>query len=156
MELRSSSFQHMSTLPSRFASRGVTGGSNLSPELSWSNAPAGSLSTILYAIDIHPVAGNWIHWLVINIPSRVSSIAEGASPQRMPPGALELYNSFGSPGYGGPMPPKGSGLHRYVFTIAALDLPTLDLEPHTSLTALHRAIEGHVLASASLTGLFER
>jgi Raf kinase inhibitor-like YbhB/YbcL family protein len=146
----------MKPMASRYAHRGVTGGENLSPALAWRDTPPGSRSLALIAVDIHPIAGNWIHWIIVNIPPTAGSISEGASSGRLPPGAIELYNGFGDIGYGGPMPPRGSGLHTYVFTIYALDVATPDISLHSSLTTFSRAIEGHILASASTSGLFER
>jgi Raf kinase inhibitor-like YbhB/YbcL family protein len=156
MDITSSSFRHMKAMASRFAHRDVTGGENLSPALAWRDTPSESRSLALIAVDIHPVAGRWIHWLIVNIPPTAGSISEGASSRRLPPGAIELYNSFSDIGYGGPMPPRGSGLHTYVFTLYALDVAALDISLHASLTTFSRAIEGHVLASASTSGLFER
>ncbi len=106
--------------------------------------------------DPHPVADNWVHWLVVNIPPRTSSLPEGASMVRMPSGAKELYTSYGELGYGGPEPPKGSGPHPYVVTLYALDVSTLDCALTTSREAFLKLLEGHVLARAVLTGIFER
>lgn len=73
----------------------------------------------------------------------------------MPAGSKELYNSYGSLGYGGPEPPKGSGPHPYVVTLYALD-SAIDLPAGSSLAAFTRAIEGHVLSAAKITGIYER
>jgi Raf kinase inhibitor-like YbhB/YbcL family protein len=107
-------------------------------------------------IDPHPVAQNWVHWFVINIPAVTTSLAEGASKKQMPPGAMELRNSFGEIGYGGPQPPKGSGEHPYVITLYALNVEKLDVGVNTSLAAFKKMIEGKVTQSASITGKYER
>jgi phosphatidylethanolamine-binding protein (PEBP) family uncharacterized protein len=52
--------------------------------LAWKNAPAGTKSFALSIVDPHPVAQNWVHWFVINIPPNVTAIEEGASTKKMP------------------------------------------------------------------------
>ena len=69
---------------------------------------------------------------------------------------LELENSFGFNGYGGPQPPKGTGEHPYVCTLYALSVEKMDLEPETSLSEFKKALEGKILAEASLTGMYHR
>jgi Raf kinase inhibitor-like YbhB/YbcL family protein len=143
-------------LPARYAYRGVTGGENKSLPLSWEEAPEGTRSFALSMIDTHPVAHHWVHWIVINIPAQTRHLAENASGRAMPAGAKECYNSFGTPGYGGPQPPKGSGPHHYLTTLYALDLPTIDLSANAGLDALTQATAGHILATASVTADYER
>lgn len=106
--------------------------------------------------DPHPVAQNWVHWLVINMPANISSLEEGASRKKMPPGCMELKNSFGDICYGGPQPPKGTGDHPYVFTLYALSVEKLDLGVNTTLPAFKKALEGKILDSAMLTGKYGR
>jgi hypothetical protein len=132
------------------------GGKNISIPLSWKNTPSGTKSFALSIVDIHPVARNWVHWLVINIPPQVTTIEEGTSKKKMPSGSIELKNSWGEIGYGGPQPPKGTGDHSYVVTLYALNVEKLDLSLSTSLSAFKKAIEGKVIASASITGKYGR
>ena len=94
--------------------------------------------------------------MVINIPPQAMAIEEGASKRRMPAGSAELKNSFGDAGYGGPQPPKGTGDHPYVMTLYALNVEKLDLGLNTPLSAFNKAIEGKVIASASITGKYGR
>lgn len=155
MILTSTAFTGGGKIPVPYVMPGA-GGKNVSLPLSWSNAPAGTKSFALSMVDPHPVARNWVHWLVVNIPPNANSLAEGASGKKMPPGAQELQNSFGDLGYGGPQPPRGTGDHPYVITIYALSAPHLDLGGHPALTAFQKALEGKVLASASITGYFGR
>ena len=156
MHLSSSAFQDQQVLPTKFAYPGVTGGRNISVPLAWSDAPTETQSYALSMIDPHPVAKNWIHWFVVDIPKTILSLPEGASGKAMPAGANELYNTYGSLGYGGPEPPKGSGKHPYVFTLYALDVNHLDIPKNSSLTAFEKAVAPHTLASAKITGTYER
>jgi len=155
MEISSSAFKDGERIPIQYVMLGV-GGKNISIPLIWKNIPEGTKSFVLSIVDPHPVAQNWVHWLVINIPAQVSSIEEGASKQKMPKGSVELENSWREIGYGGPQPPKGTGDHPYVVTIYALNTEKLDLVPNTSLSAFRKAIEGKVKGSASTTGKYGR
>lgn len=156
-KLLSTAFENGKVIPSKFATTSVTGGKNLSIPLKIENAPAGTKSFALTIIDLHPIANNWVHWMVINIPPDTKQIVEGVSgTNKMPNGALEIDNTFGWDGYGGPQPPKGSGPHKYEVTLYALNVDKLDLGKHTSLKTFQKAIDGKVIATAKTVGVFER
>ena len=155
MQLISSAFQDGDKIPAKYVRR-PAGGQNLSVPLSWSGAPDGTQSFALSMVDPHPVAHNWVHWLVINLPKDATMLPAGASSESMPLGAVELQNSFGEAGYGGPQPPPGSGDHPYVFTLYALNVPKVDLPKKASLGAFKQAMEGKTLATATITGYFGR
>jgi len=155
MEISSSAFKDQGKIPIQYVMPGA-GGKNISIPISWKNVPAGTKSFALSIVDPHPVAQNWVHWLMINIPKEVNSIDEGASRKKIPSGSIELKNSFGDIGYGGPQPPKGTGDHPYVVTLYALNVEKLELGVNTSLSAFKRAIEGKVIESASITGMYGR
>src|SRR5258706_14756539 len=81
-------------------------GENLSPALSWTNAPSGtrSFAVTMYDPDA-PTGSGWWHWVVYNIPISTTSLAMGAddaSKNLLPPGTLQGNTDFGTPGYGGP------------------------------------------------------
>ncbi len=155
MKLSSSAFPDGGRISLPYVMPGA-GGRNLSLPLSWTAPPPGTKSLALSVVDPHPVARNWVHWLVINIPPGTTGLPEGASGPGMPPGAVELHNSWGRPGYGGPQPPPGSGDHPYVVTLYALDVAQLPLESNANLAAFQKALQGRVLASATITGYFGR
>jgi Raf kinase inhibitor-like YbhB/YbcL family protein len=155
MELKSSTFADGGKIPQPNVMPGA-GGKNLSLPLQWSGAPAGTQSFALAIVDPHPVARNWVHWLVINIPGNTSSLGEGASGSNMPPGAVELHNSWGKAGYGGPQPPPGTGEHPYEVTLYALNVAKLDLKPATNLAGFQKAMAGKILGTAKITGYYGR
>ncbi len=155
LQLSSAAFTDRGAIPAKYA-RPAAGGHNVSIPLKWTGAPEGTKSFALCIVDQHPVARKWVHWMVINIPPEVTSLPEGASGKNMPPGALEIKNSFGDMGYGGPQPPRGTGIHQYVVTVFALKDPTLDVKPGATLSDFQNAIRGKVLEEASITGLFEQ
>jgi hypothetical protein len=155
MQLSSSAFADGGKIPVPYVMPGA-GGKNLSLPLSWAGAPAGTKSFALSIVDPHPVARNWVHWLVKDIPGDASTLAEGASGRKMPPGMVEMKNSWGELGYGGPQPPKGTGDHPYVVTLYALNTPQLEVKPTATLPEFNKALEGKVLASATITGYYGR
>ncbi len=156
-KLNSKAFENGKVIPTKYATTGVIGGKNISIPLSWENVPTGTNSFALTIIDLHPIANNWVHWMVINIPRQVNTIEEGASlTNKMPHGSKEIYNTFGWNGYGGPQPPTGSGPHKYEVSIYALSIEKLELDKHTSLKTFQKAIEGKVIAAAKIIGVFER
>ena len=118
MELTSTSYAAGQAIPARHATRGVPGGQDVSVQLSLSGAPVGTRSFVVAMVDRHPIAHDWVHWLVVDVPSGVSSLGEGVScTAAMPAGACELDSSYGRPGYGGPKPPPGSGTPEYGTTV---------------------------------------
>src|SRR5512139_2272561 len=98
MEITSTAFKDGEKIPIQYVMPGA-GGKNISVPLSWKNIPPGTKSFALSMVDPHPVAQNWVHWLVINIPASATSLEEGASGKKMPRESIELKNSFGEMGY---------------------------------------------------------
>lgn len=145
------------SMPPRFAMRAVPGGQNISIPYVWRGAPPGTRSFALALVDMAPVARNWVHWLVTDLPADSSALREAASgTSAMPLGAVELRNTIGSVGYGGPQPPIGTGAHPYVATLYALDVDKLAVSASATREDVLRAMDGHVLAVATCTGRFGR
>jgi len=95
----------------------------------------------------------WVHWVVSDLPARVTSLKEGASRRSMPRDAREGKNDSGDLGYSGPYPPKGR--HRYFFKLYALD-SLLGPSAGETKSDLLRTMDGHVLAMTELMGTYER
>lgn len=121
---------------------------NVSPQLSWMGAPSETKSFALSMVDRHPVAGNYVHWLVVDIDAGVTSLREAASRAGMPAGSREVEP------YAGPFPP--SGTHDYEFTLYAVKTDRLDLPTKASLDAFTKAVEPNTLATAKLVGKFTK
>lgn len=153
--LSSVTFKNNAVMPVALAMDAVKGGKNISPELHWENAPAGTRSFALICIDMHPIAKRWIHWMVINIPATATSLPLNASLTKMPEGCVELTNSFGDEGWGGPQPPKGTGFHKYVIGIYALKVEKIEGKPENEKEFLG-AIKGKVIAKAIISGIFKQ
>jgi hypothetical protein len=144
MVLSSSSFDHAQEIPQKHGKKIA----NVSPQLSWHGAPEGTKSFALSMVDRHPVAGNYVHWLVVDIDAGVTALKEAASGTAMPAGSREVKP------YAGPFPP--SGTHDYEFTLYALDTDRPELPKQVSLDAFTNAVEPHALATAKLVGRFTK
>ena len=126
---------------------------NTSPHLAWSGAPEGtkSYSITCYDPDAPTGSGFW-HWTVANIPADVSEIATGGP---VPSGAVEGRTDYGPAGFGGAAPPPGHGPHRYIFTVFAVDVETLDVTPDNSGAVFGFNLFFHTLAKATITATYE-
>ncbi len=131
-------------------------GGNLSPPLAWSDPPHGTKSFALTLYDPDaPTGSGWWHWVLVNIPAEVMSLSEGAgsTSSTLPSGALQSRTDFGTPGYGGAAPPPGV-LHHYVFTVHALGVETLDVNPDMSAAMVGFMINANRLGAAKLTAVY--
>ncbi len=145
MQIQSSAFQEGEYIPSKY----TCDGENISPTLKISGVPKESKSLALIVDDPDAPTGHWVHWVIWNINSETTEIPENSVPVE----AVEGMTSFGRIGYGGPCPP--SGTHRYFFKLYALDTE-LNLSSAADAKKLKKAMEGHILASVQLMGLYKR
>lgn len=132
-------------------------GGNLSPQFSWSGAPAATKSFALSCFDPDaPTGSGFWHWVVVNIPANVTALALGAGDPNggtMPSGALQVRTDFGAPGYGGPCPPEGDHPHRYIFTLHAVNTEELPVTADTSAAVVGFNLHFGTLEKAALMGL---
>ena len=142
--LTSSAFQEGETIPRQF----TCDGDGLAPPLAWLDAPGGTRSFALIMDDPDAPHGTFTHWVLYDIPAATTELADRAVGRA-------LRNDFGRPGYGGPCPPVGHGPHGYLFTLYALDVPSLTLKGRTR-RAIEQALQAHALDPAQLTGRYER
>ena len=73
----------------------------------------------------------------------------------MPAGSLEVENTFGDAGYGGPQPPRGTGAHDYRITVHALGVPTVGVDARSRPETILRAIRSAQIEEAGVTGMCE-
>lgn len=150
MQLRSVAIPADSIIALRHAEPGV-GGENLSPDLAWSGAPAGTRSFLVTCFDPDaPTGSGWWHLIVADIPAGVTELAAG---EDVPAGARSWPNDYGYTGWGGPWPPPGPA-HHYVFRVAALDVERLDVPDDTSRANALLTASFHTLAEASFVATF--
>ncbi len=136
-------------------------GKNVSPALNWSGAPAGTKSFALTVYDPDaPTGSGFWHWVVFNIPANATSLPKNAGDVKSnlaPAGSVQSRTDFGTPGWGGPCPPKGDKPHRYIFTIFALDIDKLPVPgPEVTAAVVGFNLHFHTLAKATLTGHYGR
>ena len=160
-KLTSTDFKQGEALPKKdeFNSFGCNG-DNQSPALEWSNPPPGTKSFALLLHDPDaPTGSGWWHWVVYNIPADAKSLPAGAGKadnSALPKGAVQGNTDFGSPGYGGPCPPPGSGVHHYNFTLYALKVEKLDLPANATAAFVAFNLNANSLGQAKLTGTYTR
>lgn len=145
LKIESPDFSANELIPSKYTCEGQ----NINPALKVTGVPENAKSLALIMDDPDAPAGTWVHWTIWNIDPTITEIAENSFPE----GAVEGITSFRKPGYGGPCPP--SGTHRYFFKIFALDI-LLGLDARAIAGDIEKAMQGHILDSAELVGLYAR
>jgi Raf kinase inhibitor-like YbhB/YbcL family protein len=137
----------------QFASNFGCSGSDTSPQVSWSGAPAGTKS---YAVTFYdpdaPTGSGWWHWVVVNLPANTMALPQGASSERsmLPADALQTNTDGGVRHYNGICPPPGQ-IHRYQLTVYALKVDHLDLPENASGAMAGFMINMNSLAHTRLT-----
>ena len=148
LDVKSPAFAREGSIPAKYTADGA----DVSPALTWSAGPAGTVSYALVSDDPDAPGGTWVHWVAWNLAP--GGLPENVRPDaQIPGGGVQGRNSFGRQGYGGPSPP--SGTHRYYFKVYALDRK-LDLGPDADKAKLLDAMRGHVLAQGETMGRYSR
>ena len=150
MQLTSSAFTNGGNIPQQYTGEGT----DISPQLTWTDAPETTKSFALICHDpdaplVSPGHYGYVHWVLYNIPNNVISLPEGT----------DMYtsgiNDFGNEGYGGPMPPNGHGIHHYFFWVLALDIKP-SLPEKLNLWDLLAKVEPNVVGMNRLIGKYSR
>ena len=118
---------------------------------------------------------DFFHWVLVDLPPTIASVAKGSHSDgvtpRGKPGTpregrhgINDYTAWFTGdkdmggdyyGYDGPCPPWNDAIaHRYVFTLYALDVTQLALPDRFTGGDARRAMDGHILAQASVTGRY--
>lgn len=144
--LASEAFDNGQPIPRQY---GCDGG-DVTPELHWTDPPAGTKSFALVVDDPDAPGGTFHHWGVFNIPASVRSIGGG---QRA---GTEVDNDFGKPGYSGPCPPRGNRPHHYHFKLFALASDRLAISTTPKPADIETAARKSAIAEGELVGTYER
>lgn len=122
---------------------------NISPPLSWSNAPAGARSFVVMMDRVDEGESPVPYWILFNIPAETTSLPEKVpSPQS---GSMRYgANNFDKPEYAGPCDPQDK--HTYRIRVFALDT-ALGEPVGVSRANMVRAMDGHILDVGELTAL---
>lgn len=142
LKVESSAFKQDEFIPSKF----TCDGKNINPELSIKKIPGGTKSLALIMDDPDAPRGTFDHWIIWNIPV-TDKIMENSAP------GVQGKNGKEESKYTGPCPPEG--VHHYHFRVYALDTK-LDLPPGSDKQTLLKAIDGHILATGEIVGLYKR
>jgi Raf kinase inhibitor-like YbhB/YbcL family protein len=142
LEITSPAFLSDDYIPSKYTCDGL----NVSPPLDIDKIPKDARSFVLIVEDPDASGGNFVHWLVWNIPVK-RHLAENEIH------GIEGLNDFDEHHYGGPCPPGGR--HRYFFKIYALD-SLLELPPETNKEQLEQAMREYIIAYGELVGVYQR
>jgi len=145
MQLTSEVFQHNGYIPAKY----TCDGEDIAPILKVSEIPTNAKTLVLIVDDSDAPSGDFVHWLVWNLPANISEI----DASNLPSSAVQGVNDFGRNTYGGPCPP--SGVHHYQFKLYALD-SELNLPASAKKADLVKAMDGHIVAQALLVGLYSR
>jgi len=152
----SSTFADSATMSSDYAGPGDCGGKNVSPPLTWSDAPAATKSFAIFAQDLDGRNGvGVVHWIAYSIAPTTTSIPAGWGSTANP-AWVGGPNNRNTMVFLGLCPGVGTGAHHYVFTLFALDIAPGALAPGLNRDAFMTAINGHVLAGSVLVGKFAR
>ncbi len=120
---------------------------------------------------------DFFHWVLVDLPASQHEIAAGSFSTEVTPGGkpgsdtpsgvrqgLNDYTVWFAAdetmhgdyyGYDGPCPPwNDERLHRYIFTLYALDIARCPSEGRFGGNDVRQAIAGHVLGKAEITGTY--
>jgi Raf kinase inhibitor-like YbhB/YbcL family protein len=148
--LTSPAFKEGGNIPAKYTCD--AGRENPSPKLEWKDAPANTKSLVLIMHDPDaPMPGGFTHWVLFDIPPATKELPEGFQPGSV---GVSGNSGFRRAGYGGPCPP--SGAHHYHFILSALDVATLGLQPGATKADVEKAIQGHLIGTTELVGLYQR
>jgi len=141
LTIKSPAFKDKGFIPLKY----TCDGANVNPELSIDNLPNETKSLALIVDDPDAPMGSYVHWIMWNIPPK-NKIEEDSAP------GIEGKNQKGRNKYSGPCPP--SVIHNYHFRIYALDTE-LDLPLDSDKQKLITAMEGHILGTGEIVGLYK-
>ena len=161
--MTSTAWEDGGVIPDKYTQAAPAGTTAVSPDLKWSQVPAGTQSFVLLMHDPEPVLNKGskmdiTHWLIWNIPGTSTGLPEGVAQGELPDGSRQV--SLRSNAYLGPGAPPGP-YHHYTFELYALDIK-LDVpqgtpqEAAATRTAIVNAMDGHVLGKAVLVARFHR
>jgi len=151
LKIFSSSFKDGEIMSSKYTCEGE----NISPEISWGEVPEGVVSLALICDDPDAPSGDFVHWVIFNIPSELNRLPEGMEVKDILSfGAVQGMTDYGRRGYGCPCPPRGL-THHYHFKLYGLD-KMLKVEENITKYELLKKMESHIVAKGEIVGLFKR
>jgi len=150
LEVKSTAFGNAKSMSDKYTCDDV----DISPPLEWKDAPAGTKSFAIICETPDAPTGNWIQWLIYDIPGDVTSLPQAVPKTgQLENGTKQGKNDFDGVGYNGPCLPAGE--HRFFFRVYALDSLT-NLKEGAKKEELVEAMKGHILAEGALMSVYAR
>ncbi len=151
IQIKSTAFADGESIPQKY----TCDEEDISPPLSWENAPDRTKSFALICDDPDAPSGTWVHWVIYDLQPTTTQLPEAVpANEEVLNGAKQGRNDFSRIGYGGPCPPKGNA-HRYYFKLYALD-SVLNLRAGATKGDVENAITGHIVGEGRLMGTYKR
>ena len=151
IQITSTAFTEGNPIPQKF----TCDNEDISPPLSWTGIPAQTKSLALIVDDPDAPLGVFVHWVIFDMPPDLTGLTEGVAKTPTLPGlGVQGIADFRKPGYGGPCPPQGKP-HHYFFRLYALD-SLLNLPAGAKRAEVEKAMQGHILATGQLIGVYSR
>ena len=158
LTLTTTAFPDGGVIPDKY----TQAGEQVSPALTWTNVPAGTVSFVLNMRDPdvarNKTSEDQVHWVVWGIPGTAKGLAEGQPKGPTLPDGSQQISASGQV-YRGPGAAATGPRHHYTFELFALDTK-IDVkataDPWETRTAVYAAMQGHVLGKAVYVGLFRR
>jgi hypothetical protein len=144
LTIKSFAFKNNGFIPSKY----TCDGSNINPDLMIDDIPEKTKSLAIIVDDPDAPNGIFTHWVIWDIPVKNNIIKENSKP------GIQGINGMRENKYFGPCPT--SGLHHYHFRVYALDAKLGSLSINTDRKGLLNSMEGHIISSGDLIGLYER
>lgn len=145
MKLTSPAFADKQPIPAQYTCKGA----NCSPPFEFIDTPTSTVSFVLLIEDLDE-SSQRVHWLVYNIPGKTTHVNEG----KLPDDSLEGVSTDGAKGYQGPCPKYFGGVHRFSFTLYALDT-FLTVPQDADRAIILQAMDGHIINQSKLLGVSE-
>ncbi|MGZ5418337.1 MAG: YbhB/YbcL family Raf kinase inhibitor-like protein [Nocardioides sp.] len=134
----------------------VASAGNTSPQLSWSGAPEGTKSYVVTCFDPDaPTPSGFWHWVLVDLPSDVTSLDAGAAAGALPGNAFHCRNDGGEHGFMGAAPPRGDQVHRYFFVVHAVGEDSLGVDKDASPAVVSFNLAFKTLGRAIIHGLYQ-
>lgn len=137
----------------------VAAGGNRSPQLSWSNAPAGTKSFVVTCFDPDaPTPSGFWHWMLVDLPGDLTGLERGAgsSDAPLPGNAFHIRNDGGYASFMGAAPPEGDQVHRYFFVVHAVNAESLGVDRKSSAAYVSFNLAFATLGRAIIHGTYRR
>lgn len=151
LTISSPDFVNNEVLPAMFTGEGQ----NISPALYWTDIPSNTASFAVIMDDPDAPTGLFTHWIIFNIPPERNKLPQAVETNLLlEDGSMQGKNTAGKIGYYGPNPPPGPA-HRYQFHLYALD-KMIVAKPGANRKEVLKALQRHILASAMITGIYQR